>query len=187
MLDFPAYWQWLWPWPKMIVNLICNDYDLDLWPWPLQIAGEREEEEILTDVYSYIDEVLQTEVTEVSKFFIYSFVCLYFVIFTISPLGLSGIITAFLSVHLSVCSPVPINNLGLMMPFSQSDIWAIISAPYLFGVVTFVIPPEQRSCWGVYWFHSVRLSVRLSVRPSVCPGCRVRSVTSTVLDGFFPY
>ena len=48
---------------------------------------------------------------------------------------------------------------------------------------TLVIPLEQRSCWGVYWFHSVRLSVR----PSVCPGCRVRSVTSTVLDGFFPY
>ena len=22
-----------------------------------------------------------------------------------------------------------------------------------------VIPPEQRSCWGVYWFHSVRPSV----------------------------
>ena len=34
---------------------------------------------------------------------------------------------------------------------------------------------------------SVRPSVRLSVRPSVCPACRVRSVTSTVLDGFFPY
>ena len=51
-----------------------------------------------------------------------------------------------------------------------------------------IIPPEQRSCWGVYWFHSVRLSVRRpSVRPSVCPGCRVRSVTATVLDGFFPY
>ena len=31
----------------------------------------------------------------------------------------------------------------------------------------FIIPTEQRSCWGVYWFHSVRLSVRLSVRPSV--------------------
>ena len=30
---------------------------------------------------------------------------------------------------------------------------------------------------------SVRLSVRLSVRPA----CGVRSVTSTVLDGFFPY
>ena len=30
-------------------------------------------------------------------------------------------------------------------------------------------------------------SVRPSVRPSVCPACRVRYVTSTVLDGFFPY
>ena len=48
-------------------------------------------------------------------------------------------------------------------------------------------PSEQRSCWGVYWFHytprttkllggilvslrpSVRLSVRPSLRPSVCP------------------
>ena len=56
-----------------------------------------------------------------------------------------------------------------------------------FGLHMVIIPPEQRSCWGVYWFHFVRLSVRLSVRPSVCPGCRVRSVTSTVLDGFFPY
>ena len=26
-----------------------------------------------------------------------------------------------------------------------------------------------------------------SFRPSVCPACRVRSVTSTVLNGFFPY
>ena len=24
----------------------------------------------------------------------------------------------------------------------------------------FIIPPTQRSCWGVYWFHSVRPSVR---------------------------
>ena len=31
-------------------------------------------------------------------------------------------------------------------------------------LVLFIIPSEQRSCWGVYWFHSVRLSVRLSVR-----------------------
>ena len=58
---------------------------------------------------------------------------------------------------------------------------------FLIYIAQIIIPPEQRSCWGVYWFHSVRLSVRLSVRPSVCPGCRVRSVTSTVLDGFFPY
>ena len=34
---------------------------------------------------------------------------------------------------------------------------------------------------------SLRPSVCPSVRPSVCPACRVCSVTSTVLDGFFPY
>ena len=40
-----------------------------------------------------------------------------------------------------------------------------------------IIPPEQRSCWGVYWFHSVRLSVRPSVRPSrlPCPLCNIYS------------
>ena len=34
---------------------------------------------------------------------------------------------------------------------------------------------------------SVRLSVCPSVRPSVRPACRVRSVSSTVMDGFFSY
>ena len=34
---------------------------------------------------------------------------------------------------------------------------------------------------------SVRPSVRLSVRPSIRPACRVRSVSSTVMDGFFSY
>ena len=41
-----------------------------------------------------------------------------------------------------------------------------------------IIPLAQRSCWGVYWFHSVRPSVCPSVRPSVprpsripCPLC----------------
>ena len=29
--------------------------------------------------------------------------------------------------------------------------------------------------------------ILVSLRQSVCPACRVRSVTSTVLDGFFPY
>ena len=40
-----------------------------------------------------------------------------------------------------------------------------------------IIPHAQRSCWGVYWFHSVRPSVRLSVRPSriPCPLCSVYS------------
>ena len=48
------------------------------------------------------------------------------------------------------------------------------------------IPPEQRSCWGVYWFHSLRPSVCPSVRPSVRPSrlpCPL--LASTVLDGLF--
>ena len=62
--------------------------------------------------------------------------------------------------------------------------WRVCRAPwpltltYIFKVK----PPPQRSCWGVYWFL-----LRSSVRPSICPACRVRSVTSTVLYGFFPY
>ena len=40
-----------------------------------------------------------------------------------------------------------------------------------------IIPPQQRSCWGVYWFHSVRLSVCPSVRLSrlPCPLCNIYS------------
>ena len=34
-------------------------------------------------------------------------------------------------------------------------------------IPAFIIPPAQRSCWGVYWFHSVRPSVRPSHMP--CP------------------
>ena len=43
------------------------------------------------------------------------------------------------------------------------------------GKQGFVIPPEQRSCWGVYWFHSVRPcpSVRASRLP--CPLCNIYS------------
>ena len=44
-------------------------------------------------------------------------------------------------------------------------------------------PRNNEVVGGVYWFPSVHPSVR----PSVCPACRVRFVTSTVLDGFFPY
>ena len=47
-----------------------------------------------------------------------------------------------------------------------------------------IIPSEQGSCWGVYWYHSIHPSVRLSVCLSVRSACRVGSVTSTVLDGF---
>ena len=47
----------------------------------------------------------------------------------------------------------------------------------LYVMVMVIIPPEQRSCWGVYWFHSVRPSIRLSVRPSrlPCPLCNIYS------------
>ena len=49
-------------------------------------------------------------------------------------------------------------------------------------------PPNNEVVGGYIGFTpSVCPSVRPFVRPSVCPGCRVRSVTSTVLDGFFPY
>ena len=45
--------------------------------------------------------------------------------------------------------------------------WFFIKNGLTFLVI--IIPPTQRSCWGVYWFHSVRPSVRLSVRPSRIP------------------
>ena len=32
-----------------------------------------------------------------------------------------------------------------------------------------IIPSAQKSCWGVYWFYSVRLSICQYVRPSVHP------------------
>ena len=43
----------------------------------------------------------------------------------------------------------------------------------ILAVVTVIIPPEQRSCWGVYWFQSVRPSVRLS--RLLCPLCNIYS------------
>ena len=47
----------------------------------------------------------------------------------------------------------------------------------IFATCGIVIPPEKRSCCGVYWFHSVRLSVRPSVRLSrlPCPLCNIYS------------
>ena len=47
------------------------------------------------------------------------------------------------------------------------------------GRMVFNIPPAQQSCWGVYWFHSVRLSVH--------PASRVRFVVPTVLVGSISY
>ena len=36
-----------------------------------------------------------------------------------------------------------------------------------FSSMKIIIPTVQRSCWGVYWFHSVCPSIRPSVCPSV--------------------
>ena len=46
-----------------------------------------------------------------------------------------------------------------------------------------ITPPPPRTTKLWYWVHSVRPSVS----PSVRPACHVRSVLSTLLDGFFPY
>ena len=60
----------------------------------------------------------------------------------------------------------------------------IISSPLInfviIVVIIIIIPQTQRSCWGVYWFHSVRPSVRPS-------RTRVRSVTPIVLVGSISY
>ena len=54
----------------------------------------------------------------------------------------------------------------------------------LFCIHHYYTPPNNKVVGGYIGFTP---SVCPSVRPSVCPACRVRSVTSTVLDGFFPY
>ena len=46
--------------------------------------------------------------------------------------------------------------------FTKSEV-ALMRCPIV------IIPLAQRSCWGVYWFHSVRPSVRPSHMP--CPLC----------------
>ena len=73
------------------------------------------------------------------------------------------------------------------------------SQSILLVTIDIIIPPAQRytprtmKLLGGYtgFTPSVRPSVRPSVcpsvRPSVRPACRVRSVSSTVMDGFFSY
>ena len=51
---------------------------------------------------------------------------------------------------------------------------SLVPRPGQYNWAWVIIPLAQRRCWGVYWFHSVRLSVRPSVpRPSriPCPLC----------------
>ena len=61
-------------------------------------------------------------------------------------------------------------------PLKLGHGWIIVSQRHT-RTMWVIIPSEQRSCWGVYWFHSVRLSVRPSVRLSrlPCPLCNIYS------------
>ena len=52
---------------------------------------------------------------------------------------------------------------GLIMQEAERKI-SRVKQVYYFALI---LPPEQQSCWGVYWFHSVRPSVRLSVPAAV--------------------
>ena len=91
----------------------------------------------------------------------------------------------------SMCMPVQfsINTVCIetcMRPllFSWLQIICIIlSHIYWLSDISIIIPHAQCSCWGVYWFHSVRLSVCPSVRPT----SRVRSVAPSVLVGSISY
>ena len=66
--------------------------------------------------------------------------------------------------------PDCVEKLTLICPASKlSEVWLTI----IFPRQNVIIPPEQRSCWGVYWFHSVRPSVRPSRLP--CPLCNIYS------------
>ena len=81
---------------------------------------------------------------------------------------------------------------GWDLPKSPGTFSVKYSAVYVWTGLLFLYPPNNEVVGGYIGFTpsvcpSVCPSVRPSVRPSVCPGCRVRSVTSTVLDGFFPY
>ena len=53
----------------------------------------------------------------------------------------------------------------------------IITCRHINSLIDVIIPTEQQSCWGVYWFHSVRPSVWPSVRLSrlPCPLCNIYS------------
>ena len=51
--------------------------------------------------------------------------------------------------------------------------WQLLVRASNFLLMSLLYPPLQRCCWGVYWFHLVRLSV--------CGQNRVRSVSSTIL------
>ena len=72
--------------------------------------------------------------------------------------------------------------------YGQARLFSIILSWWFNPVCLYLYPPNNEVVGGYIGFTlSVCPSVCPSVRPSVRPACRVRSVTSTVLDGFFSY
>ena len=51
------------------------------------------------------------------------------------------------------------------------------------AIIVVYYTPAQRSCWGVYWFHSIRLSVR----PSICPSRILGPPCSTYSSGWIHF
>ena len=74
--------------------------------------------------------------------------------------------------------------LNAFSSFPPQPLWLLITKPFILNLRYL----EQRGCSSGYWVVGILDSPCLSVRLSVCPlTFRVRPVTSTVQDGFFPY
>ena len=105
-------------------------------------------------------------------------------------------------IHIAISDAVGTLFMLVMLPIWCMFLWDSIDMkaciqyrhmcwPFIETEELSLYPSHNEVVGGVYWFHSVRPSVcpsvHLSVRPSVRPACRVRSVSSTVMDGFFSY
>ena len=86
------------------------------------------------------------------------------------------IVINYVYVALVCIASVPLGS--VIISLSTIEICcAIKSISNHFTLEYIFIPHEQRSCGGVYWFHSVRPSVRPSIRLSrlPCPLCNIYS------------
>ena len=72
----------------------------------------------------------------------------------------------------SYCHGVYVCHLNMLQTKGKLVFWTPCQVTS-YAEAIFIIPPEQRSCWGVYWFQSVRLSARLSRLQ--CPLCTIYS------------
>ena len=90
-----------------------------------------------------------------------------------------------------VIEPWLCNNTAKICLILSCPLCNVYSSGWILSILGTNDHYHERVCrapWPLNGFTpSVRLSVCPSVRPSVRPACRVRSATSTVLDGFFSY